>query len=29
MHMARVNQEKTPKRNYSEDDMTKSDFKGG
>ena len=23
MHMARVNQEKTPKRNYSEDDMTK------
>ena len=29
MHMARVNQEKTPKRNYSEDDMTKKSAADG
>ena len=29
MHMARVNQEKTPKRNYSEDEMTKKSAADG
>ena len=29
MHLARVNQEKTPKRNYSEDDMTKKSAADG
>ena len=29
MHMARVNQETTPKRNYSEDDMTKKSAADG
>ena len=28
-HLARVNQEKTPKRNYSEDDMTKKSAGNG